>query len=342
MDSCISIGKHQAEWYNIIAEKYQILNRILTEEEAMTVTGSREINRYPDSAFPAAIYRVSHQGMTPPGRGVGDFHWHKELQFTCVEKGSATIRIDTQEYVLQTGDAAFINSDIIHAVTALSAGGSYASLDVPVQMLSFFPGSRMESDAVMPYISGAAAPALIFRADEERHKEVLAALREINACWDDRSARHWEYQISVRITALWYAMICSIADGKTPYAPADPVRQQRLRAMLSFIYEHYPEDIMLTDIASAASISVGECCRIFRSHLHTTPHKFLTAYRIRQSVQLLSGEYSVAQIAGMCGYNQTSNYIAVFKSIMHCTPAQYRRRPGSGPAGRNAAPDRSG
>lgn len=77
-----------------------------------------------------------------------------------------------------------------------------------------------------------------------------------------------------------------------------------------------------------AYISIGECCRIFREHLQTTPYRFLTEYRIRKSVELLTGDLSISEIAGHCGYNQTSNYIAKFKSIMNCTPAQYRIKHG--------------
>ncbi|MBP8736840.1 MAG: AraC family transcriptional regulator, partial [Clostridium sp.] len=32
------------------------------------------------------------------------------------------------------------------------------------------------------------------------------------------------------------------------------------------------------------------------------------------------------QIAGLVGYNQVSNYIATFKRIIGCTPAQYRKQ----------------
>ena len=57
--------------------------------------------------------------------------------------------------------------------------------------------------------------------------------------------------------------------------------------MISFIYENFSEEISLQSIADSAHISIGECCRIFRTHLQTTPHHFLTEYRIRKSVELL-------------------------------------------------------
>ena len=84
-----------------------------------------EINHYPDPLFPVEIYRVDESGMFPFGRGVGDFHWHEELQFTMALQGTLTIQADAQRYTLKEGQAFFINSGVIHAVTELSAGGVY-------------------------------------------------------------------------------------------------------------------------------------------------------------------------------------------------------------------------
>ena len=107
---------------------------------------------------------------------------------------------------------------------------------------------------------------------------------------------------------------------------AHALRQQRLQSILLFIYAHYADDLQLSDLAASANISVGECCRIFQNILHTTPYGYLTNYRIQTSVSLLHRDLPISQIAGLVGYNQVSNYIATFKRIIGCTPAQYRKQ----------------
>lgn len=103
-----------------------------------------EVNRYQDEAFPVELYRVSHRGMDPAGRGLRDYHWHEELQFTLVTQGTATIQVNAEEYPLRTGDGLLISGGMIHGVTELSPEGEYVSLDFPHRLLVFFPGSRME------------------------------------------------------------------------------------------------------------------------------------------------------------------------------------------------------
>ncbi len=284
-----------------------------------------EINHYKDILFPVEIYRVNEKGVFPFGRGLRDFHWHDELQFTLAVRGSLTLQVDGEQYFLNKGEAAFINSGMIHAVINLSKNGKYACLNFPYKLLSFFPGSRMEKEHVLPYVSGGCLPVVILRPETEWQKSALSILQEINIMWDNNSIVQNEYLISTKIVALWYILLSNLSDESKNTLSIDLVHRQRLQLMLSFIYEHFSEDIALANIADAAHISVGECCRIFREHLQTTPYQFLTEYRVRKSVELLSGELSISEIARCCGYNQTSNYIAKFKSMMGCTPAQYRK-----------------
>ncbi len=284
-----------------------------------------EINSYKDSLFPVEIYRVSEKGIFPFGRSLRDFHWHDELQFTLALHGSLTLQADARQYYLNEGDAAFINSGIIHTVISLSKDSEYTSLNFPYKLLSFFPGSRMEKEYVLPYVGGKCLPVLILRSETKSHKTALDILYEINALWNNPSDTQKEYIISTKITELWCALLSELSDKSKNSFSADLVRRQRLQLMLSFIYEHFSEDTALADIAEAANISIGECCRIFREHLQTTPHRFLTEYRIRKSVEMLSGELSVSEIAAHCGFNQTSNFISKFKSVMGCTPAQFRK-----------------
>lgn len=285
-----------------------------------------EINQYKDVLFPVEIYRVNEKGMFPFGRGLQDFHWHDELQFTLAVHGSLTLQVGAGQYFLNEGDAAFINSGMIHTVVNLSKNGTYTSLNFPYKLLSFFPGSRMEKEHVLPYVTGGCLPVVILRAGTAWQRSALELLQGINVMWDNNSVLQKEYLITTKIVALWYILISNLSDESKNTSSADLVRRERLQLMLSFIYEHFSEDIGLANIACVAHISIGECCRIFREHLQTTPYQFLTEYRVRKSVELLSGELSISEIAGRCGYNQTSNYIAKFKSIMDCTPAQYRKR----------------
>lgn len=285
-----------------------------------------EINQYKDTLFPVEIYHVSDNGIFPSGRGLKDFHWHEELQFTYAVHGSLVLQVETEKYSLKEGEAAFINSGMIHAVTKLSKGGIYTSLNFPCKLLSFFSGSRMEKDYVLPYTSGNSMPVIILKPENTWQKSALNILKEINSVWNSSSVHQNEYFISLKIVNLWYILFSHFPENAHYISSSDLVRRERIQSMISFIYEHFNQDISLADIAGCAHVSIGECCRIFREQLQITPYQFLTKYRIQKSVEMLSSKLSISEIARLCGYNQVSNYISKFKSIMNCTPAQYRKR----------------
>ncbi len=285
----------------------------------------REINQYSDANFPVNVYYADVHSMQPPGRWLRDYHWHEELQFTLVFEGSLIMHADHAVIHAKKGDVVFINSAVIHAVMEMSEDAVYASLNFPFRLLSFFPGSRMDKDYVLPYMTGEQFPSYLIEAQKEWGHMISSALREITDIYSNHQVQGQEYSICVSIVAIWNLLIQNWRPSDAELS-TNVVRKQRLQKMLTYIYEHYQEEITISDLAAVGNISVAECNRVFRDILHVTPYHYLKNYRIQASVSLLKGTRSVSEIATSVGYNQVSNYIATFKKIIGCTPAQYRKQ----------------
>ena len=76
----------------------------------------------------------------------------------------------------------------------------------------------------------------------------------------------------------------------------------KIKLMLIYIHEHYPENLSVKELAAAAYTSERECYRIFREHLHTTPIAYLTAYRIQIACQMLAeSKASITEVGTACG-----------------------------------------
>lgn len=288
----------------------------------MSASDLHEVNFYPDDAFPVALFLGSHRGVVPHGRGLMDYHWHQELQITMITRGSAVLQVGAAHYSLSAGEALYIGSGLVHAVTELSQGGTYASLNFPAKLLGFFPGSRMEQQDVLPFASGAAIATICFQTGTPWHDEVLSYLHQIIALFDSGHMAAHCYQISVCLAEIW--LLIRQHQDVTALS-VSPVQLSRLQIMLRFLYAHYAEPLTLAQLASSANISTGECCRTFRRCLGISPHRFLKEYRIRRAMELLSGGASVSDAAQQCGYQQDSNFISAFRSIVGKTPLQYAK-----------------
>lgn len=286
-----------------------------------------ESNEYDDNAFPFGMYTVTATQCIPPGRGYLDLHWHEELQFTLVTKGTITIQINGIDYNLEQGEAIFINCGFLHVTTAINDDGEYVSFNFPDKMLSFFAGSRMEQDFVIPYTSNYTFPVTIFKPIVSWQNTILNHLWELRNLAHKKDSFGHEYLISMKITKMWFNLVKNVSNTISKPSKNFIKKQERMQLLIAYIHENYGNDISLSDIANAANISTGECCRCFKNMFHTTPYEYLLSYRLNRSIELLNtSNYSITEIAGMVGFNYSSHFIQIFKKKMHKTPNEYRKK----------------
>ena len=118
-------------------------------------------------------------------------------------------------------------------------------------------------------------------------------------------------------------MACPCID----FVAAKPMRIQRLKNALNFIYEHYNEPITLDQMVAACYANKSEFCRLFKATLHQTPFDFLLHYRIQQSLPLLCRPgLTITEIATTVGFSGASYYSEVFRKYTSCSPTEYRKR----------------
>lgn len=288
-----------------------------------------EINQYEDKMFPIGMYVATRDSIIPPGRGYRDFHWHEELQITLVLRGELTIRIHTEDYILEKGEAVFFNRNLLHAITWLSEDGKYVSINFPDCLLGFFPGSRMEQEAVIPYIGGDAFKAVKLRRKNNWQRELLDLTEEVYHILERRTGRFVEYEVSARLVRFWCIFLQNMSEQMKTPSKGDIRQRERIQKMLSFIRGHYMEEIYLKEIALSANVSVGECCRSFRKFFGKSPAQYVMDYRIMKAQELLadkSREITVTEAALAVGFNDTSYFIQCFKKETGMTPGEYRNQ----------------
>ena len=99
------------------------------------------------------------------------------------------------------------------------------------------------------------------------------------------------------------------------------------KQMMTFVYQHFGENISIEDIAVSAQVNQDRCRRIFKQCLQQTPVQFLNAYRLEVSGNLLRDtDQSVTEIAERCGYRHKSHFAKAFSRCYGCTPREYRKK----------------
>ncbi len=99
-----------------------------------------------------------------------------------------------------------------------------------------------------------------------------------------------------------------------------------IKPALSYIENHYSENISLDDLARTAGFNKRYFCKIFKSLTTKTPIEYLNLYRINIAKKMLldNSTISVSEVAYACGYNDSAYFIRIFKKTLNTTPAKFQ------------------
>ncbi|MNC16563.1 HTH-type transcriptional activator RhaS [compost metagenome] len=94
---------------------------------------------------------------------------------------------------------------------------------------------------------------------------------------------------------------------------------------ISYIEDHYSEQISLEEIAAKSDISVRHLNRIFRAYYQTTPIAYIQRLRLEQAcMQLKQTNRSITEISYLCGFNDSNYLTRQFKKTYGMSPKAFR------------------
>lgn len=100
---------------------------------------------------------------------------------------------------------------------------------------------------------------------------------------------------------------------------------------LSWIHEHFSEEITLEKLAVQASLSPEHLLRLFKSNVQSTPIHYLWEYRVDRAVELLTSTgLTVSEIAHRCGFKTSYHLARLIKQFTGKTATEIRQLSWSG------------
>ncbi len=112
---------------------------------------------------------------------------------------------------------------------------------------------------------------------------------------------------------------------KNAEALADIRLDKRNAKIIEYIYEHYDEDIDITDISKLFNIQPKILNQILTYYVELNFSNFLNTVRINKACSLLlNTNYSITDIAFMVGFNSTKSFTRNFTKLISLTPSEFR------------------
>lgn len=259
-------------------------------------------------------------------------HHHYFVEIVYFYKGSGTHIINNKEYQIKNGDIFLINPFTKHSYSTNKDG------DTPVEVYNIV----FYSDFVSPK-----TPPTIFI--DQIHKELL------NTPYKQNNSKTKFIKISGDINHSYLSvfkmieneylkkgegyLIClknllihliinifrsaKSSTNKTTVLPTKTKHQ--LEDAISYLKEHYAENITLTELSRKFFFSVSYLNKIFKKHTGHTFNKFLQQERMSKAAELLNKtDLSIDEICGKVGYSDIKFFYSTFSKHIGVPPAKYR------------------
>lgn len=101
----------------------------------------------------------------------------------------------------------------------------------------------------------------------------------------------------------------------------------RLLRAKEYIERNFASSVSLTELARLTDMSVTHFRREWKKHYNVTPFAYRDGIRLSFARELiLSGYYTVSEIAEKCGFDDVGYFIRFFKKHVGTTPLKYRQK----------------
>ena len=246
-------------------------------------------------------------------------HWHDELEFVLVTKGTMFYYINGKSVSMEVGDGVFVNSRRLHSsFSPEGVGCEYICFLVHPTLLCASP--YIEEKYILPVINGG----VDYLPLRQNSKDMQKAIEIIREAYELTSKDDFEITIQKAIFELWYE-VYKLTDNSPRASAPQSYHLSALKEMIEFINRHYSEKITLEQIGRAGGFGETSCCRIFKKYTNKTPLSFLIDHRLQKGIELLlSTDMTVTEISNATGFSSPSYFSEMFKKSYGCSPREYK------------------
>lgn len=252
-------------------------------------------------------------------------HWHDEIELIFIKKGRARVTLGLLSYTAEAGTILIAVPGELHAIewdderTPLE----YENIIFSPSILEAPDADWCRNSFLDPLRLGHLHLPKILVPGTELHESALPYLMAIDKASE---LRQEGYPLQIRGYLLLLFHLLFQHRSKTPLAEGDSRDTERVKTAITYIREHYAEQLRLPEAAQVTGYSVPHFSRFFKRYTGQTFVEYLTDYRLTAAAQLLSqSSTSISDVAVAVGFDNFSYFCRLFRKKYQVSPKQYRQ-----------------
>ena len=271
--------------------------------------GMRMVVNFNDSTQMLAVNYSSIQGNNMPR-----CHSHSHYELYYITEGERYLLVRDRFYHLVPGD-----------IFLILPGVEHRTLDVNEDTYTRFTASISPSILPANVEKKLSRGLHIVRPDAELRtkidSEAAALLRAIKS--DEQGIE------ALSATVKMVQLLLGAEDDGEQMAVANPTLD-RMAGMLSYIEQHYTEDISIAVLSERFFISEFYLCRLFKEYTGKTIFAYIIELRIKHAQRMLRlTNTPIKKIAQASGYGSLSAFGKAFHATTGVSPREYRKGNGA-------------
>lgn len=245
-------------------------------------------------------------------------HWHSEIEMLYVKNGAISVTVEERKYILNRGDIIFIEPERVHTVSPFLLPLEYDAAVFSASALSLNSEHFFGKDIIMPIINGNFEFSGIIDSSFKDYDKLKS---HVETLLNKESSKTAVFASLVGIISLIYddEYIKKSSRQISKYS-------SDIKKCLMFIDENYNRKIKLSELSGLIHVSENYFCGYFKKYTGITPFEQINETRVKKAAAFLSDwDLTVSEIAVKCGFENLSYFTRKFKSIIGCTPIEYRK-----------------
>ena len=255
-----------------------------------------------------------------------NLHYHDFFEVYFFLNGRVDFRVEGVDYSLQPGDLLLIKPQELHRNFILP-DTSYERFVIWIDK-SFFEMYRSEDMdlAACFHTTGSATPNLL------RPRQTVRVLLE-------RMVSQMDYEfhsdspggrIVARALLLQFMVELNRLSQQQMPTRIGGAEQDLISRVLSYIGDHFQEDISLESLAQEFFVSKYHLSHAFTGRMGTSVYRYITFRRLLLARDLLAAGQAPGEIYQICGFGDYANFYRAYRSEYGISPRQFANEIKSG------------
>ena len=235
-------------------------------------------------------------------------HFHKNVEFLFVTKGTQHAMIGGEKIVAEEGDILYVDTFEPHSF-ADDAGVEGYVLVVSLWYLNCF--QKLFENQRFPRVL----------RDKEKNAEIISFIKEWKGKY--RKGRYLEDAYEIFVDANRLFLMMKNAYGILPRQKNN--NQSVILDILQYLEKHYKEKVTVKEIAKTLGYTKEYCSQVFNYYMGESFRRYLNRIRVYKFQELYrerGADISIIHLAFECGFDSQSTFYRAYKDVFGITPRE--------------------